>query len=292
VSAIDNPPVALSIAGSDSGAGAGIQADIKTMAALGVFATTAVTAVTAQNTTAVREVHYVPTEMVDAQIDAVLDDLSVVSVKTGMLGTPAVVESVGRRAAEGGLPQLVVDPVMVASSGRIFLTPEGVNAYRTHLLPEALIATPNLWEAALLTGGTPSGSHDVDSMIEMARRIHGLGPTWVLVKGGHLPGVESHDAGAAPVQVADVLFDGREVTVLSGSHVDTSNTHGTGCSLSSAIAAYLAHGADVTTAVTAAKEFVHGALLGGAEWHLGGGHGPLNHLGWKGEPPAGIRARP
>jgi hydroxymethylpyrimidine/phosphomethylpyrimidine kinase len=291
VTAIDDPPVALSIAGSDSGAGAGIQADIKTMAALGVFATTAVTAVTAQNTTAVREVHYVPTEMVDAQIDAVLDDLSVVSVKTGMLGTPAVVETVGRRAAGGGLPQLVVDPVMVASSGRIFLTPEGVEAYRTHLLPQALIATPNLWEASLLAGGTPSASDDVDSMIEMARRIHGLGPTWVLVKGGHLPGVESHDPGAAPAQVADVLFDGREVTVLTGAHVDTSNTHGTGCSLSSAIAAYLAHGADVTTAVTAAKEFVHGALLGGAEWHLGGGHGPLNHLGWKGEPPAGIRAR-
>ncbi|MBF6556918.1 MAG: bifunctional hydroxymethylpyrimidine kinase/phosphomethylpyrimidine kinase [Acidimicrobiales bacterium] len=288
---MNDPPVALSIAGSDSGAGAGIQADIKTMAALGVFATTAVTAVTAQNTTSVREVHYVPTDMVDAQIDAVLDDLSVVSVKTGMLGTPAVVESVGRRAAEGGLPQLVVDPVMVASSGRIFLTPEGVEAYRTHLLPEALIATPNLWEASLLAGGTPSESDDVDSMIEMARRIHGLGPTWVLVKGGHLPGVESHDPGAAPVQVADVLFDGREVTVLTGAHVDTSNTHGTGCSLSSAIAAYLAHGADVTTAVTAAKEFVHGALLGGAEWHLGGGHGPLNHLGWKGEPPAGIRTR-
>ncbi|HEV3367654.1 MAG TPA: bifunctional hydroxymethylpyrimidine kinase/phosphomethylpyrimidine kinase, partial [Acidimicrobiales bacterium] len=138
MTAVDNPPVALSIAGSDSGAGAGIQADIKTMAALGVFATTAVTAVTAQNTTAVREVHYVPTEMVEAQIDAVLDDLPVVSVKTGMLGTPAVVETVGRRAAEGGLPQLVVDPVMVASSGRIFLTPEGVEAYRTHLLPEAL----------------------------------------------------------------------------------------------------------------------------------------------------------
>jgi hydroxymethylpyrimidine/phosphomethylpyrimidine kinase len=129
-------------------------------------------------------------------------------------------------------------------------------------------------------------------MVEMARRIHGLGPAWVLIKGGHLPGVESHDPGAAPDQVADVLYGGGDVTFLTGSHVDTSNTHGTGCSLSSAIAAYLAHGAEVATAVTAAKEFVHGALLGGAAWHLGGGHGPLNHLGWKGEPPPGITLQP
>jgi hydroxymethylpyrimidine/phosphomethylpyrimidine kinase len=285
-----DPPVALSIAGSDSGAGAGIQADIKTMGALGVFATTAITAVTAQNTTAVREVHFVPPGMVEAQIDAVLDDLSVVSVKTGMLGTPTVVETVARRAAAGDLPQLVVDPVMVASSGRIFLDRAGIAAYRVHLLPQARIATPNLWEAALLAGVDPDRVHDVDSMVDMARRIHELGPAWVLVKGGHLPGVETHDRDMAPDKVADVLFDGTEVTVLTGSHVDTSNTHGTGCSLSSAIAAYLAHGADVTTAVTAAKEFVHGALVGAAGWRLGGGHGPLNHLGWKGEPPAGITA--
>lgn len=291
MSSTGNPPVALSIAGSDSGAGAGIQADIKTMGALGVFAATALTAVTAQNTTAVREVHYVPAEMVDAQIDAVLDDLSVASVKTGMLGTPAVVEAVGRRAGAGGLPQLVVDPVMVASSGRILLTEEGIDAYRIHLLPHALIATPNLWEAALLAGAPPAELHNVDSMVEMARHIHGLGPAWILVKGGHLPGVDPHDDGEAPDQVADVLFNGNDVTILTGSHVNTANTHGTGCSLSSAIAAYLAHGADVPTAVRAAKEYVHGALLGGAEWRLGGGHGPLNHLGWKGEPPAGFIAQ-
>jgi len=287
----DNPPVALSIAGSDSGAGAGIQADIKTMGALGVFATTAVTAVTAQNTTAVREVHYVPAEVVDAQIDAVLDDLPVAAVKTGMLGTRAVVEAVARRAAAGDLPQLVVDPVMVASSGRTLLAEEGIDAYRSDLLPQALIATPNLWEAALLAGVARSELRDVDSMIGVARLIHGLGPSWVLVKGGHLPGVESREGGAAPRQVVDVLFDGEDVAILSASHVDTPNIHGTGCSLSSAIAAYLAHGATVPTAVAAAKEFVHGALLGGAGWRLGQGHGPLNHLGWKGEPPAGVTAR-
>jgi hydroxymethylpyrimidine/phosphomethylpyrimidine kinase len=279
------PPVALTIAGSDSGAGAGIQADIKTMAALGVFATTAITAVTAQNTAAVREIHHLPTAMVEAQIDAVLDDLPVAAVKTGMLGTPDIVEAVGRRAAAGDLPQLVVDPVMVASSGRIFLAEEGIEAYRRHLLPRALITTPNLWEATLLAGMEPTGVEDVEAMTDMARRIHQLGPSWVLVKGGHLPGVEPRSGALPPDQVADVLFDGSEVTVLTGSHVDTANTHGTGCSLSAAIAASLARGADVPTAVSVGKEFVHTALRGGALWHLGQGHGPLDHLGWAGCPP-------
>ena len=277
---VPGPPVALSIAGSDSGSGAGIQADIKAMGALGVLATTAITAVTAQNTTAVTRVHYVPTDMVDAQIDAVLDDLDVRATKTGMLGTAECVAAVGRRAAAGDLPQLVVDPVMVASTGRVLLADDGVGAYRRELLPHALIATPNLWEAALLAGMSPSAGHDVDAMVEMARRIHKLGPAWVLVKGGHLPGVASQDAGRAPERVSDVLFDGTEVTRLDRPHVDTPNTHGTGCSLSAAITARLAHGADVPTAVAAAGEFVHAALLGGADWRLGGGHGPLDHLGW------------
>jgi hydroxymethylpyrimidine/phosphomethylpyrimidine kinase len=203
------PPVALTIAGSDSGSGAGIQADIKSMGALGVFAATAVTAVTAQNTTAVTHVHYVPVDMVEAQIDAVLDDLDVRATKTGMLGTAACVEAVGRRAAAGHLPRLVVDPVMVASTGRVLLPEEGVGAYRRDLLPHALVATPNLWEAALLAGMSPSLGHDVEAMTEMARRIHKLGPDWVLVKGGHLPGVESHHPGEPPGVVTDVLFDGR-----------------------------------------------------------------------------------
>lgn len=274
------PPVALSIAGSDSGSGAGIQADIKSMGALGVLATTAITAVTAQNTTAVTHVHHVPTEIVDAQIDAVLSDLDVRATKTGMLGTPECVGLVGRRAAAGDLPALVVDPVMVASTGRVLLAEDGLSAYRRALLPHALVATPNLWEAALLAGMSPSAGHEVEAMEEMARRIHKLGPAWVLVKGGHLPGVASHDAGLAPEQVSDVLFDGTTVTRLARPHVDTPNTHGTGCSLSAAIAAHLARGADPRTAVVAAGEFVHRALLGGAEWRLGGGHGPLDHLGW------------
>jgi hydroxymethylpyrimidine/phosphomethylpyrimidine kinase len=282
------PPVALTIAGSDSGSGAGIQADIKSMAALGVFATAAVTAVTAQNTTAVTRVDHLPVDMVEAQIDAVLDDLDVRATKTGMLGTAACVTAVGRRAAGGGLPRLVVDPVMVASTGRVLLAEEGIGAYRRDLLPYALVATPNLWEAALLAGMAPSTGHDVDAMTEMARRIHKLGPAWVLVKGGHLPGVESRHAGEAPDLVTDILFDGHEVTRLTRAHVDTANTHGTGCSLSASIAAHLARGDDVPASVTAARDFVQAALLGGAHWRLGRGHGPLDHFGWSA---SGVRHR-
>jgi hydroxymethylpyrimidine/phosphomethylpyrimidine kinase len=280
----------MTIAGSDSGAGAGLQADIKTMGALGVFGTTVVTAVTAQSTAEVREVHHLASSLVEAQIATVLDDLPVRAVKTGLLGAPAIIEVVGRRAAAGDLPRLVVDPVMVASTGRIFLVEEGIDSYRRHLLPQALIATPNLWEAALLADRSPTGVEDVEAMAEMARRIHELGPSWVLVKGGHLPGVEARTGAAPPDQVADVLFDGTTVTVLTGGHVDTPNTHGTGCSLSAAIAALLARGADVPDAVSAAKEYVLGALRGGAHWHLGHGHGPLDHLGWTGEPPRSVSA--
>ncbi len=322
MSADANPPVALTIAGSDSGAGAGIQADIKTMSALGVFATTAVTAVTAQNTAAVLDVHYLPAEMVGSQIRAVLGDLPVASVKTGLLGTVPVIETVGRLAASGRLPRLVVDPVMVASTGRSLLADDGLEAYRRDLIPHALVVTPNLWEAALLAGVPYSEVQSTATMIEVAREIHRLGPTWVLVKGGHLPGVEApgeHRPGVEasgehrsapqasgdrsarrhkkgpddrsndrPAEVADVLFDGTNVTVLQGRWVDTTNTHGTGCSLSSAIVAYLARGADVPHAVASAKEFVHDALVGGARWRLGQGHGPLDHLGWTRGAAAGV----
>jgi hydroxymethylpyrimidine/phosphomethylpyrimidine kinase len=279
----------MTIAGSDSGAGAGIQADIKTMGSLGVFGTTVITAVTAQSTAEVREVYPLPPAMVEAQMATVLDDLAVRAVKTGLLATPEIIGVVGRRAAAGDLPRLVVDPVMVASTGRIFLVAEGIEAYRRHLLPHALITTPNLWEAALLADRAPTGAEDVEAMAEMAERIYELGPAWVLVKGGHLPGVESRSGTTPPSQVADVLFDGTSVTVLTGDHVDTVNTHGTGCSLSAAIAAHLAQGAEVPDAVAAAKAFVLGALRGGSHWRLGKGHGPLDHLGWTREPPPGIR---
>jgi len=274
------PPVALTVAGSDSGAGAGLQADLKAMSALGVFCATVVTAVTAQNSTGVRAVHPVPTEVVGAQLDAVLEDLPVAAVKTGMLAATPVVRLVAARAAAGDLPSLVVDPVLVASTGRPLVDDDAVAAYRDLLLPKALVVTPNLYEAAILAGVDAGGRGDVDAMVDLARRIHGLGPAWVLVKGGHLPGVHE-GTGAAGSRVADVLYDGSTATVLDQPLVTTRNNHGTGCSLASATAALLATGLDVPGAVEGAKAFVHRALIGAAGWELGRGHGPLDPFGWQ-----------
>ncbi len=274
--------MALSIAGSDSGSGAGVQADLKTMSALGVFATTAVTVVTAQNTAEVRNTLRVPPAVVEAQISAVLDDFAVLAVKSGMLGTVEIIDTVARRARAGDLPNLVVDPVIVSSDGGVLVDPEGMFAYRERLLPHALVTTPNLWEAALLAGLELADVADVAGMEDAARRIQDLGPSWVLVKGGHLPGVEGPASGGAPTEVADVLFDGTEAIVLTAPRVVTPNTHGTGCSLSAAIVAHLARGDDVPSAVSAAKAFVHAALASGAGWRLGRGHGPLDHFGWSG----------
>ncbi len=276
------PPVALTVAGSDSGAGAGIQADLKAMSALGVFGVTAITAVTAQNTESVVEVHRLPPEMVEAQIAAVLDDLPVAAVKTGLLGTPEVVGVVAARAGAGTLPRLVVDPVLVASTGRTLVTGETVDAYRRELLPEALVATPNLFEAAILAGEDPASIRDTGGMIELAKDIHRMGAAWVLVKGGHLPGVEHASDAARPSVVPDVLFDGARgvSTVLEGPRVETVNTHGTGCTLSAAVAALLARGLEPHRAVVDAKAFVRRALEGATLWRLGRGHGPLDPFGW------------
>ncbi|MBV8464200.1 MAG: bifunctional hydroxymethylpyrimidine kinase/phosphomethylpyrimidine kinase [Acidimicrobiales bacterium] len=271
----------MTIAGSDSGSGAGLQADLRAMAAFGVLATTAVTAVTAQNTAEVRAVHLVPPAMVEAQIDAVLADLPVAATKTGMLGAAEVVELVGNRAAHGDLPRLVVDPVLVASTGRPLLEADGVAAYRERLLPHALVVTPNTREAAVLVGAD-APPIDVEGMADLARRVHALGPRWVLVKGGHLPGVElaGDGAGAAVAAVPDVLFDGRELTPLRAPWVPTRNIHGTGCSLAAALAANLALGLEVPEAVSVAKAFVHAALVGARHWDLGAGAGPIDQLGW------------
>ncbi len=274
------PPVAMTIAGSDSGAGAGIQADLKAMSALGVFATTVVTAVTAQNSAEVTAVHPVPVDVVDAQITAVLDDFTVAATKTGMLATVATVRLVADRAAAGDLPSLVVDPVMVASSGTRLLDDDAVDAYRHGLVPHALVVTPNLFEAAILAGVEPRDDTDVDTMADLAARIHRLGASWVLVKGGHLPGVHAAGPGPAPDRVADVLFDGTDVTVLGHDRVVTRNNHGTGCSLAAATAALLARGHRVPDAVAGAGDFVHRALVGAAHWDLGRGHGPLDPFGW------------
>ncbi|MEV4619360.1 bifunctional hydroxymethylpyrimidine kinase/phosphomethylpyrimidine kinase [Asanoa sp. NPDC049573] len=265
-----NPPVALTIAGSDSGGGAGIQADLKTFAALRVFGTSAITALTAQNTTGVRGVHAAPTEFVVAQIAAVLDDLPVRAVKTGMLATAATVEAVAALAVAGRLPHLVVDPVMVSSSGDRLLEPAAEAAYRDKLFPHAAVVTPNRREAEVLLGTAIRTRADQHAA---ARALGDLGAAAAVVKGGH----PTDDAGNHAV---DVVWDGTGTYELTGPWVDTPNTHGTGCSFAAATAALLAQGDDLRTALAGAKAFVARAVAGGARWRLGAGHGPLDHFGW------------
>ncbi len=253
--------VALTIAGSDSGGGAGIQADIKTMSALGVYGTSVITAITAQNTLAVRAVHEVPVEVIAAQLDAVLIDFAVGGAKTGMLSSAGIIEVVGRKIRQYGVRKLVVDPVMVAKSGDRLLREDAIDALRDHLLPLALVITPNIPEAEVLTGMLISSEAERE---EAARRLHALGPQWVVIKGGHLPG--------API---DLVWDGRQMQRLAAEWIETTSTHGTGCTFSAAIAALLARGADIETAIVEAKEFVTGAIAHAEP--LGHGHGPLKH---------------
>jgi hydroxymethylpyrimidine/phosphomethylpyrimidine kinase len=262
-----DPPISMTIAGSDSGGGAGLQADLRTFAALGVFATSAVTALTAQNSAEVRGVHIVDPAFVDAQVDAVLADMAVASVKTGMLACSGTVAAVGRWAVSGRLPNLVVDPVLVASTGRRLLDDDGVAAYRRELIPHAAVVTPNMREASVLTGIDVC---DVEAMTAAALRLAESGARAVVVKGGHFGGTTAPDVA---------LVDGT-LHVLGAPRIVSANDHGSGCTLSAAIAAYLARGTSVLEAVTHAKAFVHAALEGSASWRLGQGHGPLDHLGW------------
>jgi len=264
------PVVALTIAGSDSSGGAGIQADLKTFAALGVFGTSAVTALTAQNTQGVRGVHAVPADFVVAQVDAVLDDLAVAAVKTGMLATADVVRAVAVLAAAGRLPRLVVDPVMVASSGDRLLEPQAERLYVEALLPHAFVLTPNVREAEVLLG-TPIRT--LEDQHEAARALGALGPATVVVKGGHAVVDSAGDA-------VDVVWDGTSTYELRSPRLRTSNDHGTGCTFASATAAALAQGAGTREALEGAKIFVSRAVTGGAAWRLGRGHGPLDHFGW------------
>ena len=267
------PPTALTIAGSDSGGGAGVQADLKTFAAHGVHGTCALTAVTAQNTVEVRGVVALEAAFVRRQVQAVLDDFGVRSVKTGMLANATIVGEVAAMAAEGLLPRLVVDPVLVSSSGHRLMEPDGVAAYLELLLPHALVVTPNLREAAVLGDTDVESLETVDARVAVAERIKATGARCVVVKGGHL--TESAD---------DVVVGPDGVIVLHGARVATGNDHGTGCSLSAAVAAHLAQGAAVPDAIREAKAFVAAALAGGARWRLGAGHGPLDHFGWSGAP--------
>ncbi len=253
---------ALTIAGSDSGGGAGIQADLKTFAALGVYGTSAVTAVTAQNTVGVRAVEEVSPALVAAQIDAVLEDIGADVVKAGMLASAAVIAAAAERLRAHGITRLVVDPVMVSKSGDRLLREDAMRTLRTVLLPLALVVTPNLPEAGTLAG-MPIGNRA--TLEDAARRIAALGPRYVLIKGGHAPG--------DPV---DILFDGHTFREYVGERLITTSTHGTGCTLSAAIAAYLARGLPVEDAVGRAKSYVVAAMRAAAL--IGRGHGPLHHL--------------
>jgi len=267
------PPTALTIAGSDSGGGAGAQADLKTFAAFGVHGTCALTAVTAQNTVEVRGVVALEPAFVRQQVEVVLQDFAVRAVKTGMLANARIVSEVARMAAQGSLPQLVVDPVLVSSSGHRLMEPEGVAAYLGLLLPHALVVTPNLREAAVLGDTDVESLRTLEARVAVAERIRATGARYVVVKGGHL--TESAD---------DVVAGPDGVEVLAGARVTTRNDHGTGCSLSAAITAHLARGAAVPDAIGEAKDFVARALAGAAGWRLGAGHGPLDHFGWSGPP--------
>lgn len=257
------PPVALTIAGSDSGGGAGIQADIKTFQAFGVFGTSAVTAVTAQDTRGVRAVHAVPTDLVRLQIEMVVDDLRPAALKSGMLATRELVEMVSEVFETHRPPAYVLDPVMVATSGDRLIDADAVEAIRDRLIPFASVVTPNSEEAALLTGRVVD---TVSQLGEAARALVDLGAGAALVKGGHLDGAE----------VVDLLWDGEVETVWRHPRLHTRHTHGTGCTLSAALAAGFARGHDLITASGTAIDFVARALA--AAPGLGHGHGPLNHM--------------
>ena len=267
------PVVALSIAGSDSGGGAGIQADIRSMNAFGVFATTALTAVTAQNTLGVSAIANLDPDVVEAQVRSVVNDFSVRATKTGMLAQAATVRRVAELARAGVLPHLVVDPVLVATSGDALMAEGGIEAYQHDLFPYAHVVTPNLREAAVLCGVDVQDVRTLDDVEKLAHVILEMGPAYVLIKGGHL---ESHRSDRS----VDLLVSHGGLVVLEGPRVTTTNDHGTGCSLSSAIAAGLALGRSVEDATRDAKSFVLAGLEGAASWHLGAGRGPIDHLGW------------
>ena len=257
-------PLALTIAGSDSGGGAGIQADLKAMEANGVFAASVITAVTAQNTQAVTAAFDLPLDVIEAQLDAVADDFSFGAVKTGMLSSAAIIGLVARKVREHGFAPLVVDPVMISKSGFALLQPDAVEALKADLLPLATVVTPNVHEAERLADVEIRTRADAEAA---ARAIHALSGGAVLVKGGHLDG--EPDA-------VDVLFDGAGVHAYRSERIATRHTHGTGCTYASAIAAWLARGESLPEAVRRAKAYVTEAIRHGLA--IGHGHGPTGHF--------------
>ncbi len=252
------PPVVLTIAGSDSGGGAGVQADLRVLNSLGVFGTTAITAVTAQNTVGVQEVFTLAPAIVDAQINSVLSDMRVSAVKTGMLVNADIMREVAKRAALGELPNLVIDPVLTSTSGQPLIDPHAIRGYVDSLIPYAVVVTPNVVEASQLTG-MPVAS--IEQMQHAGQYLHERGARVVVVTGGEL-GV-------------DVVVGDDVSCTLEAPRVETRNSHGTGCTFASAIAAFIAHGKSPITAIQMAKQFTHGALVGAVYWRIGAGSGPL-----------------
>ncbi len=252
----------MTIAGSDSGAGAGIQADLKTFAAFGVYGTSVLTAITAQNTLRVTDVLELPTTLVASQIDAIVSDIGTDAVKTGMLSSSAIIDVVADKLREHRLANVVVDPVMVAKSGDKLLQDEAVEALRTRLIPLATVVTPNAPEAQVLTGRKVESLDDARTA---AGELVAMGARVAVVKGGHLQG-----------PATDIMYDGREFRAFTHQRIDTTSTHGTGCTFASAVAAGLARGTPVRDAVSQAKAYVTAAIRNA--FPMGKGHGPLNHF--------------
>ncbi|MCP3940575.1 MAG: bifunctional hydroxymethylpyrimidine kinase/phosphomethylpyrimidine kinase [Desulfobacteraceae bacterium] len=257
----------LTIAGSDSSGGAGIQADLKTFSALGCFGMSAITALTAQNTREITGIFPVPPEFIGQQIDAVMDDIGVDAIKIGMLHSPEVIEMVARKMTDWKCPNIVVDPVMISKSGNKLLQDDAVRALKEHLFPLATLITPNLPEASVLLGRPVENQ---DDMARAAKDLAGFGSNNVLVKGGHLMGDDSRD----------LLYqeENKTITKFSGKKIKTSNSHGTGCTLSSAIAANLAKGVELKTAVKNAKDYIIGTLKAAGDYQTGKGNGPVHHF--------------
>jgi hydroxymethylpyrimidine/phosphomethylpyrimidine kinase len=259
-------PIAVTIAGSDSGGGAGIQADLKTFSALGVYGASVITALTAQNTKGVTGIHDAPADFITAQIDAVFSDLAVDAVKIGMVSQREAIMAIAAGLERWRQTKVVLDPVMVATSGDKLLAPDAVDALKRDLIPRALVITPNLPEAAALLDA-PVARNETE-MRAQGERLLALGARAVLVKGGHAQGAEA----------VDLLIEPTAVTRLVADRIATENTHGTGCTLSSAIAAGLAKGQELRASVRAAKDYVTAALAAAHRIKIGAGHGPVHHF--------------
>lgn len=266
----------LTIAGSDSGGGAGIQADIKAVSAMGCYAASAITAVTVQNTTGVQAVHPVPLDILEGQIDAVLSDIGADAVKIGMLHSADVVCLVADMIEKYGISNVVLDPVMISTSGHRLIEEDAVDVIRKRLMPLARVITPNIPEAEILAGCSITSDDDFD---EIARRLSVDGTISVFLKAGHLEGDT----------LVDRFYNAEDgvMTKLPSDRVHTMNTHGTGCTLSSALAAALARGEDLTSAAKSAKAYIEQAIISGAEYEIGSGHGPVNHF-WNHCPSSGL----